>query len=73
MALNERIYKYKRTNRFSDPDPQIGCIILSMPFYFDENDWIPQPKDWNGSIVQDKTYYTTEPVGYPYTNKYRIE
>ncbi|MCL1630772.1 HNH endonuclease [Sporolactobacillus sp. CPB3-1] len=63
MALNERIYKYRRTNRFSDPDPQIGCIILSLPFYFDEKDWIPQPKDWNSNIVQGKTYQTTEPVG----------
>lgn len=35
MALNNRIYKYKGTNRLSDPDPQIGCIILSMPFYFE--------------------------------------
>lgn len=57
---NNRVYKYKKTNRISDPDPQIGCIILSMPFYLDEEDWIPVPQDWNRSIVQGKTYDTTE-------------
>lgn len=32
FELHDRIYKYRKTNRISDPDPQIGCIILSMPF-----------------------------------------
>lgn len=58
IELNSRVYKYKKTNRFSDPDPYIGCIILSMPFYFDENDWIPVPPDWSRNIVQGKTYDT---------------
>lgn len=61
--LNNRIYKYKKTNRFSDPDPQIGCIILSMPFYFEEEDWIPVPQDWSRSIVQGKSYDTSEHEG----------
>ncbi len=61
--LNNRIYKYKKTNRLSDPDPEIGCIILSMPFYFDEQDWIPVPHDWNRNIVQGKTYSTGEMTG----------
>jgi putative restriction endonuclease len=42
----------------SDPDPQIGCIILSEPFYFEENDWIPVPENWSRNIVQGKTYDT---------------
>lgn len=61
--LNNRVYKYRKTNRLSDPDPQIGCIILSMPFYFDEQDWIPVPQDWSGNIVQGKMYHTSEPNG----------
>ncbi len=60
MELNNRIYKYKKTDRLSDPDPYIGCIILSMPFYFDEQDWIPVPRDWSRNIVQGKTYDTGE-------------
>ena len=63
FELNNRIYKYRQTNRFSDPDPHIGCIILSIPFYFDEQDWIPVPKDWSRNIVQGKTYNTGEVTG----------
>jgi putative restriction endonuclease len=63
LELNSRIYKYKKTNRISDPDPQIGCIILSMPFYLDEEDWIPVPDNWSSSIVQGKTYDTSEYYG----------
>jgi Predicted restriction endonuclease len=61
--LNNRVYKYKKTNRLSDPDPQIGCIILSMPFYFDEDDWIPVPGNWSRNIVQGKTYDTSDYYG----------
>lgn len=63
LELKNRIYKYKKTNRLTDPDPYIGCIILSMPFYFDEKDWIPVPQDWNRNIVQGKIYYTGETTG----------
>jgi putative restriction endonuclease len=63
QELHTRVYKYKKTNRFSDPDPSIGCIILASPFYFDEKDWIPVPADWGKSIVQGKIYDTTQAVG----------
>jgi putative restriction endonuclease len=63
LELNNRIYKYKKTNRLSDPDPSIGCIILSTPFYFDEQHWIPVPRDWSSNIVQGKTYDTEETTG----------
>lgn len=63
LELRSRIYKYKKTNRLSDPDPQIGCIILSMPFYLDERDWISVPKDWNRNIVQGKVYNAAEATG----------
>lgn len=63
FELNNRVYKYKKTNRLSDPDPQIGCIILSMPFYLEKEDWIPVPEDWKSNIVQGKTYSTDEFVG----------
>lgn len=63
IELNNRVYKYKKTNRLSDPDPQIGCIILAMPFFFEEKDWIPAPSDWSNSIVQGKTYDTTNEIG----------
>jgi putative restriction endonuclease len=63
LELRSRIYKYKKTNRLSDPDPQIGCIILAMPFYLDERDYIPVPNDWNRNIVQGKAYNAFEATG----------
>jgi len=64
LELKNRIYKYRKTDRLSDPDPNIGCIILSMPFYLDEKNWIQLPKDWNRNIVQGKVYDTSESSGY---------
>ncbi len=34
-----------------------------MPFYFEEDDWIPVPANWSKNIVQGKTYDTTEYYG----------
>ena len=61
--LTDRVYRYKRTDRLSDPDPQVGCVILSTPFYLNERSWIPVPQDWNRNIVQGKTYDTAEHQG----------
>lgn len=61
--LNKRVYKYKRTDRLSDPDPQIGCIMLTSPFFFDEDEAIPIPENWHKSIEQGKTYDTSEYYG----------
>ncbi|WP_100489108.1 HNH endonuclease [Sporolactobacillus pectinivorans] len=54
----DAIYQYRRTNSHSDPDPVIGSLILSEPFFFDENEWIPVPQNWSPNIVQGKTYTT---------------
>ena len=63
FELKNNIYKYRKTDRLSEPDPNIGCVILSMPFYFDEQDWIPVPYDWSKNIVQGKTYDTRDLIG----------
>ena len=63
FELNNLIYRHRVTNGLQDPDPQIGCIILSSPFYFDEEDWIPVPSNWNRNIVQGKTYDTSDFFG----------
>lgn len=63
LDLKNRVYKYRKTNRFSDPDPQIGCIILSMPFFLDKENWITVPENWSRSIVQGKTYDTSDHFG----------
>jgi len=63
FELYDRIYKYRKTNRFIDPDPQIGCVILSSPFYLDEDEWIPVPDNWSRNIVQGKSYDTSDYYG----------
>jgi putative restriction endonuclease len=44
-------------------NPEIGCIILAQPFFFERDDWISIPKDWSPNIVQGKTYDTEEQIG----------
>jgi putative restriction endonuclease len=44
----------------SNPNPFIGCSILTEPFFFSEQDWIPAPANWGRSIVQGKTYSTED-------------
>ncbi len=44
-------------------DPQIGCIVLNEPFFFDRKDWIPAPADWTVGIQQGKYYDSTETIG----------
>lgn len=61
--LETRIRKYKLRNRMDLNNPKIGCIILTEPFFFDEDDWIPVPADWSNSIVQGKTYDTQTDTG----------
>jgi len=63
LSFRNAILKYKKSDFRTDPDPTIGCIILSMPFFFDRKDWIPAPEDWRPSIVQGKTYDTETDIG----------
>jgi putative restriction endonuclease len=63
MSFRNAIHKYRKSDFRSEPDPTIGCIILSMPFFFDKKDWIPVPEDWKPNIVQGKTYDTDTEIG----------
>ncbi|MEZ5042877.1 MAG: HNH endonuclease [Saprospiraceae bacterium] len=58
--LKSKITGYRRDNQ---PNPVIGCIILTDPVFFNEEDWIPVPPDWASSIVQGKSYNTDDPIG----------
>lgn len=62
-TFSKMIYSLRRTDRFQEPDPVIGCNILISPFFFKKEDWIPQPADWKPNIVQGKTYDTGSPIG----------
>ena len=61
--LEQQINKYRSRNNMAMVNPQIGCIILTDPFFFERKDWIPVPNDWAGSIVAGKTYDTVTSTG----------
>lgn len=63
LSFSNAIYKYRKSNYRSEPDPVIGCIILSSPFFFDRSEWIPVPEDWNLNIVKGKSYDTGSLTG----------
>jgi putative restriction endonuclease len=43
-------------------DFHIGCIILTQPFFLDQNFWFPPPQ-WSRSIVRGKGYRLEEEAG----------
>lgn len=62
-SFSNAIYKYRNTNRQTEPDPVIGCNILTSPFFFEQSEWIPIPEDWKPNIVQGKSYDTSTLIG----------
>ena len=51
--MRERLVHYRRILDNPHEDFQVGCIILTQPFFFDESMWFPAP-DWSASIVRGK-------------------
>jgi putative restriction endonuclease len=56
----KKILHYRNARHDDDHDPQIGCIVLTEPFFFEHSQWIPVPKDWAANIVSGKTYDTED-------------
>lgn len=63
LTFREKVLRYRTRNSRVEPDPMIGCIILSQPFFLDRTEWIPAPEDWHPNIVQGKTYGTDDRIG----------
>src|SRR6516162_9780930 len=61
--MRARIAYYRRTDPNDRSDFDIGCRILTQPFFFDESDWISVPPSWARNIVTFKTYDTSEGDG----------
>lgn len=61
--MRARIGKYRKTDPGSRDDFQIGCRVLTQPFFCDEADWLPVPSSFARNIVSFKTYSTGEPEG----------
>jgi len=58
--LQKMILNHRSDN---NPNPTIGCIVLTNPIFFKQEDWIPTPANWSNSIVQGKGYSTDEQIG----------
>jgi putative restriction endonuclease len=54
--FSDSIRAYMGADSAHAPDPQIGCIILTQPFFWPEPLWMPPPADWSRNIVRGKTY-----------------
>ena len=59
--LQRMILQYR--NDKVNPNPNIGCIVLTNPIFFRKEDWIEKPPDWSSSIVQGKSYSDNTEVG----------
>jgi len=61
--MRTRIAHYRRTDPSDRGDFEIGCRILTQPFFFDEPYWISAPESWSPNIVRFKTFNTDTPEG----------
>ncbi|MGH6673877.1 MAG: HNH endonuclease [Xanthobacteraceae bacterium] len=63
QEMRVRIARYRRTDPGDRSDFEIGCRILTEPFFFEEKDWISVPQSWSANIVSFKTYNTADAEG----------
>jgi putative restriction endonuclease len=63
QEMRARIAHYRRTDLADRSDFEIGCRILTQPFFFEKQDWIPVPSSWSPNIVSFKTYNTADAEG----------
>lgn len=61
--MRARIAKYRAIGRDDRSDFQIGCRILTNPFFLPRDQWIPVPRSWPRNIVTFKTYSTDDEEG----------
>lgn len=61
--MRKRVMKYRKATPDDRSDFMIGCRILTQPFFFNETDWIPVPRNWKLNIVALKTYNTKSAEG----------
>ena len=64
QEMRTRIAKYRKADPNDRGDFDIGCRILTQPFFFEEPDWIPAPTSWSPNIVSFKTYNTGDAEGF---------
>ncbi len=63
QEMRIRIARYRKADPNDLSDFEIGCRILTQPFFFPEHDWIPAPSSFAPQIVALKTYSTADSEG----------
>lgn len=63
QEMRTRIARYRRADPADRTEFEIGCRILTQPFFFEERDWLPVPPSWARNIVSFKTYSTADAEG----------
>jgi putative restriction endonuclease len=63
QEMRTRIARYRRAEPGDRSDFEVGCRILTQPFFFPEGNWIAVPASWSPNIVSFKTYNTGDPEG----------
>lgn len=63
VEMRARIARYRRADPADRTEFEIGCRILSQPFFFEEQDWLPVPASWARNTVSFKTYSTADAEG----------
>ena len=61
--MRSRIARYRKAGPRDRSNFEIGCRILTQPFFFAESDWIAPPRSWARNIVTFKTYSTADNEG----------
>jgi putative restriction endonuclease len=56
--MHARLEKIRRSFRAAPPTgvQEIGCIVVVNVTFFDQADWIPQPRDWPDPNLRSKRY-----------------
>ncbi len=63
FEFRKKIVAYRSSNNSFAANPNVGCIVLTDPIFFRKEDWIATPQNWGRSIVQGKSYNTTDAIG----------
>lgn len=58
-----RMWKYRNDEKEKTIDPVVSSLIISTPFFLEEEEWIPIPPSWSLNIVSGKTYDTETEEG----------
>ncbi len=61
--MRSRILRYRKIDPHTAGPVEIGCRVLTQPFFLDESRWFSPPSSWSKNIVSFTTYGTDDPEG----------